>query len=246
MGALSTYQILPPDGEPMVMQNASPLAADSLRSGDNPHIQVPELPARRLEMQLRQRSHWHDLDRRLTLFNGHYLSVCDHQRPQQEELVINLAYLAPIPRYEPGTVRQRLFTGAVALVLTLILAAWLSSTLLPALMLAMLCVVALMLMSARPGRWVFYTALGETPVFSVLHGLTGRKEAAAFVDLLMERIEGASVVLPSGSRRLAAELAEHRRILLSGGLSRQQYQSARQRLLNQLARRRQSSEMKLA
>lgn len=226
------------------MYGASPLAADHSR--DNPHIQVPEPPARRLEVQLRQRSHWHDLDRRLTLFNGHYLSVCDHQRPEQEELVINLAYLASEPRYEPGSLRQRLSAGAMALVVTLTAAAWLSSSLIPALMLAMLCVVALMLMSARPGRWVFYTALGEMPVCSVLHGLTGRKEAAAFVDLLVERIEGASVVLPSGSRRLAAELAEHRRILLSGGLSRQQYKFARQRLLDQLARRRQSSEMKLA
>ncbi|PKM23031.1 MAG: hypothetical protein CVV10_01340 [Gammaproteobacteria bacterium HGW-Gammaproteobacteria-14] len=226
--------------------SASPLAADLLHSSDNPHIQVPDLPARRLEVQLRQRSHWHDIDRQLTLFNGHYLSVCDRQRPEQEELVINLAYLAPVPRYESGTLRQRFSMGAMALVLTLSLGAWVSSSLIPALTLAMLSVIALMLMSARPGRWVFYTALGDTPVCSVLHGFTGRKDAVRLVALLAERIEGASVVLPVGSRRLAAELAEHRRILLSGGLSRRQYQCARQRLLAQLGKRRPASEVKLA
>ena len=47
---------------------------------------------------------------------------------------------------------------------------------------------------------------------------------------LCERIEGAATILPTGEKRLAAEMAEHRRMLTEGWLSKARYDLAKHRI----------------
>jgi hypothetical protein len=152
--------------------------------------------------------------------------------PGQAEQIVNLAYLDPHPAYHAGDLPVRLRRVLLATLVPLSLAAYLQSGSVPWVLLASGCLLVLAAMSATPGYWVLKTALGRVPVCRIRGGLLSSSAAAQFVGLVRERIEGAEIVLPRGSRRLAAELAEHRRMLNSGCLSRRDYDSARQRLLS--------------
>lgn len=207
------------------------------------YVSVPDGPSRRPERILRQRQPWLGSDIVLTLFNGHFLACQDRLQPQTSERVVNLAYLDARPRWSAGNLRQRLSLGA-ALVLPAFLAGVWSPAWAPALLVGLSCLFAWLVMSARPSSCHFYTALAGVPVCRIDCPWWQQKAVMAFIEALQERIDGARVVLPSGRQRLAAELAEHRRMLVSGGLSRQHYESARARLLQRLQQV--PSEMQLA
>ncbi|MEE4250113.1 MAG: hypothetical protein V2I38_05945, partial [Alcanivoracaceae bacterium] len=193
-----------------------------------------------------QQSPWHDRETELVLFNGHYLAIRDRRDPQQAERVVNLAYLDPQPEYHRGDISIRLSLAGVAAMLMLLAAALLQPQTLLMVALAVPCLLLLALMSARSGRWEFHTAVGAIPVCGVSSGLLRRAAPKRFVALLAERAEGAQIVLPKGNKRLAAELAEHRRMLESGWLSRRHYESARGRLLAKLQRGATASNVQLA
>ena len=213
--------------------------------GDD-YVAVPPSAERRLEDRLVQHSPWQGEDVELVLFNGHYLAIRDRQRLELEERVVNLAYLYPRPEYQRGDVVTRMsVVGAVGL-LMLMLAALLQPQALFMVALAVFSLLLLALMSARPGRWEFHTAVGAIPVCAVNRGLLRSADARRFVELLAQRAEGAQVVLPTGNKRLAAELAEHRRMLESGWLSPRHYASARRRLLQRLRRSADVSKVQLA
>jgi hypothetical protein len=203
------------------------------RAGQD-YISVPSAEQRRSDARLLQRSPWQGSETEFELFNGHYLGIHNRLDPQQPERLLNLAYLSPQPAYYAGDLLRRLQLTAVAGGMLLLITALIQSDRFLPVLLATLCLMLLALMSARPGRWVFSTAIGAIAVCEISCGPFSGARAEQFVALLRERIEGAQVVLPSGSRRLAAELAEHRRMLESGSLSRRHYESARQRLLRRL------------
>lgn len=198
------------------------------------YVAVPAADQRRSEARLLQRGPWQGREVEFELFNGHYLGIRDRLRPDQPERVLNLAYLRAQPDYQRGDLLVRSRSVAMAGAMLLLVSALFQPSALPLVALAVLCLLALAAMSARPGRWLFSTALGAIPVCHISHRLWAPAEIEAFVSVISERIEGAQVVLPKGSRRLAAELAEHRRMLESGTLSRRHYESARERLLGRL------------
>lgn len=195
------------------------------------YVAVPPVDQRRLELQLVQHRPWQDQESELVLFNGHYLAIRDRRHPDLPERIVNLAYLNAQPSYQPGNLQLRLWSGTAALLLVLAATIVMAPQSVLLVSLAALSLLLLMLMSARPGRWVFSTALGAVPVCEVSRSLLQHGKTKQFVSLIIERAEGAKAVLPTGSKRLAAELAEHRRMLESGSLSRRHYESARQRLL---------------
>lgn len=194
-------------------------------------VAVPDETRRRTDVSLLQRQPWQGRETLLTLFNGHFLAICERQRPDRGERIINLAYLDARPERIAGNLVQRLqFIAALALLIPL-LALWLEAWALAALMLVGVCVAGLLIMSARPVLYQFHTALGRVPVCNIASHWWQRGQVEHFLAVLSERIDGARVVLPTGSRRLAAELAEHRRMLVSGDLSRKHYEEARLRLI---------------
>lgn len=198
------------------------------------YVAVPSPDQRRGEACLLQRSPWQGREVELELFNGHYLGIRDRLRPDQAERILNLAYLRAQPDYQPGDLLARSGVVAMAGAVLLLVSGLFQPRALPLVALAVLCLLALAAMSARPGRWLFSTALGAAPVCQIDRRFWASANIEAFVSVITERIEGAQVVLPKGSRRLAAELAEHRRMLKSGALSRRHYESARERLLGHL------------
>lgn len=205
------------------------------RIPDDDYISVPASERRRSEARLLQANPWQGFEVELELFNGHYLGLRDRLVPGQAEQVVNLAYLDPHPAYHAGDLPVRLRRVLMATLVPLLMAAYLQSGSVPWVLLAICCLLLLAAMSATPGYWVLKTALGRVPVCTIRGGLLSSVTAAHFVGLVRERIEGAEIVLPKGSRRLAAELAEHRRMLDSGFLSRRDYDSARQRLLRRFS-----------
>jgi hypothetical protein len=214
------------------MKSSHAAAATSIsRFLNDDYVAVPSPEQRRLECRLLQRQPWQDSEAELELFNGHYLAVRDRRRPELAERVINLAYLDPRPDYHCGDIVSRLLLTSLASLLVLVTVALLQPQAILMAVLAVTCLLLLAFMSASPGCWVFNTALGGIPVCSVSRGLLRLARPRHFVDMLAERAEGAQVILPKGSKRLAAELAEHRRMLESGTLSRRHYESARERLL---------------
>jgi hypothetical protein len=194
------------------------------------YVRVPPDDQRRVDACLVQQLPWLDSAPEWRLFNGHFLSLSDRRRPHMPERVINLAYLNPTPRWQPGDFRRR---AAIAAVMAAIAAFGLlihPEAALP-LLLLLVSAVSWLVLSVRPGGWEFRTAIGDTPVCTIACPPFRRAECMGFVQLICERADGARVVLPTGSRRVAAEIAEHRRMLDSGVLSRRHYDAARQRLL---------------
>ena len=205
--------------------------AVSARTLNDDDVSVPPSDRRRSEASLLQANPWQGFEIELVLFNGHYLGIRDRLAPEQSEQILNLAYLDPHPVYHPGDLSVRLRRVLIAALMPLLLAAYLQSASVLWVVLVISCLLVLAAMSAKPGCWVFHTALGQVPICVIRSGLFSSVTAGRFVSLVAERIEGAEIVLPKGSRRLAAELAEHRRMLQSGCLSRRDYDAARQRLL---------------
>ena len=202
---------------------------------------APATVQRRIEETLHQRVHWHELERTLTLCNGHYLLIeewsHDHDVGNDvAEQLVNLACLDAEPEFIAGDIVRRVQVGVAASVLVAVF----SLLFLPALTLMLLwlplALTALAVMAARPGRWLFRSALARAPVVEVLSPLGAAAAARDFVALLSERIQGAEVVLPRGSQRLAAELAELRRLLRCRLLSKHEFELARQRLQEHLRR----------
>lgn len=200
---------------------------------DNDYVSVPPSDQRRSDARLLQANPWQGFEVELELFNGHYLGMRNGLVPGQPEQILNLAYLDPHPVYHPGDLSVRLRRVLVATLVPLLMAAYFQSGSVPWVLLAICCLLVLAAMSAKPGFWVLHTALGRAPVCTIRGGLLSSCTAEHFVSLVRERIEGAEIVLPRGSRRLAAELAEHRRMLEAGCLSRRHYDAAREHLLRQ-------------
>ena len=81
-------------------------------------------------------------------------------------------------------------------------------------------------------RLIFRTRFGGIAVFEMAVGLFHRRQAENFLVLLQERIQGGAEILPAGEERLAAEMAEHRRMLQDGWLSPARYDLAKQRIFS--------------
>ncbi|MCC1497795.1 hypothetical protein [Alcanivorax sp. 1008] len=209
-------------------------------------IAVPSSNQRRIESRLLQRSPRRDEEVELVLFNGHYVAIRDRRRPEVPERVINLAYLDPQPTYHAGDIIIRVSLVGLVSMLMIIVATVLQPQALLMVAVAAPCLLLLALMSARLGRWEFRTATGAISVCSVSRELFRHARPRRFVELLAERAEGAQIILPKGNKRLAAELAEHRRMLDSGWLSKRLYESARRRLLKELRHKADLSKVQLA
>lgn len=195
-------------------------------------VRIPDAARRRHEQELVQQSAPFRRCYRLTLFNGHYL---DCQQPQGGSRVVNLAYLAEEPLIVRENAWRWLVAGLVAFagVTVTSLFAQLPESLALGVF-AALCLVMYFALSRT--RLIFRTRFGGIAVFELHHRMWNRRHSLDFARLLQERIRGAAVVLPKGDQRLAAEIAEHRRMLMEGWLSRSRYELAKKRIFSRYRR----------
>lgn len=192
-------------------------------------VRLPPLESWRLERSFSQRLPLHRMERSLTLFNGHFLELREKRRGRQRRAVFNLAFVNPEP-LEKRFVAVRWLAGAAAF--GLLAAALLWGGWLLAAALAGASAILLVMQGGRRShhRTIFYTAEGRAPLFSLELGWVAGRDCKAFAELIGERAQGSSTLLPDGRERLAVEVAELRRLHECGALSRRHYDVARKRI----------------
>ena len=198
-------------------------------------VRLPPLERWRLESSFTQQSRLKRYSRSLALFNGHFLEVREGRKGQQRRAVFNLAFL------ESGPVPHRVIAWRWMVITVMSLCAGIGAMafgfLLPGSgVLALGVLTAFQVLRRSCYQWVFYTHLGRVPVFVLEPGWLMRAETRQFADLLSERIEGAHWLLPEGRDRLAAIMAEHRRLHDSGSISTRRYERAKQRIMKAFSR----------
>jgi hypothetical protein len=198
-------------------------------------VRLPSMERWRLEYSFVQRSRIKGYSRSFALFNGHFLEVREGRKGQQRRAVFNLAFLesAPVPnrviawRWIVLTL-MGLCAGIGAMATGLLLVG--------SGILAVGVLTAFQALRRSCYQWVFYTHLGRVPVFVLEPGWSAQLETRQFADLVSQRTEGAHWLLPEGRDRLAAIMAEHRRLHDSGSVSTRCYERARQRIMNRFSR----------
>ena len=198
------------------------------------YANVPDLSSRQEQGVLRQRQGLFAAWRQLILFNEHYLEFRDgsgRSRPR----VLNLAFLASEPVTVSVIAWRWLLVGLVTLAGAVIVALFHEWVLLAGLsMLSAVCFAICLARSQK--RLLFRTKYGGLVVFDVFYGVWQRRRAAEFVALLKQNGAKAAAKLPQGELRLAVEVAEHRRLLEEGWLSRSRYEQAKKRIFKHYKR----------
>ena len=190
-------------------------------------VKIPDFDARRVEASL-DNSRWHGRWGKYVLFNGHYLECFRRGSPPR---VVNLSYLSVEPVVQRESAWPWLCVSIVAAAGASLTAAFAQVQETVALAAVSLLVFVGFLINVHQ-RLIFRTRTGGIALFEVPVGLFNRKAVLAFVDTMQTRIEGAGAILPVGEGRLAAEMAEHRRLFKEGWLSQARYELAKKRIFS--------------
>ena len=192
-------------------------------------VQLPPEDARKPEQEHTWRSFLQRRARQYLIFNGHYLQVHDSASRRSEPAVFNLAFLDP-----QSLQRTRRPYGWLGASLTSMLAGtttwWLEFGGVGAALLALSVLLLIRFLRGCRDERIFLSRYGRVPLFSVCIGGLRRARAEQFVELLSERIDGAMAILPGGKQRMAAEVAEHRRLREAGTISASYYEKAKKRI----------------
>ena len=169
--------------------------------------------------------------RQMQLFNGHYLEVEKQVRGKVSAEVFNLAFVDPVPLQYRCIAHRWLIACALALVATgALVALWSEQSIAVAAGMGLVLVSALQAARGSRRELVYLSCNGRVPLFSIGLGWPASKVARQQATRISERAEGARVILPGGTEGLAAEIAEHRRLLQAGCITRKRYEKAKRRL----------------
>jgi len=168
----------------------------------------------------------------LSLFNERFIEARQLRGRHETCHDFNLAFINPVPRqcrHRPvGWLLGAVMGAAITAVATL--AGWGLVALVTAGVTAGL--FAAVVKKWRD-EWQFETRHGEVPVFRVTVYRREREALLKLVKALSRRCEHAWQQLPQGKVRLAAEMAEHRRLHMAGAIDESQYRYAKQRIFRQ-------------
>lgn len=210
----------------------------AVSSGADIHQTLLAVPAEsdwKPEMVFLQAPGWWRPGRQVTLFNGRYLEWREKSGRSDSARVINLAFVKPEPVLQ-RTLAWRSMTIMVlsALVVGLsVYAAWLPGVLGGALLVLLSGLNSLRCSSAS---FQFVTRHGGVPVFALYRQRRDRDRVEKVLKAIGVRGQKAWTLLPKGKVRLAAEVAEHRRLADSGCLSKDAYEMAKQRIFSRYAK----------
>lgn len=192
-------------------------------------LQVPELASRRHELVFEQKNRLLGRYRRIVLFNGRYLEWSEQRGRREISRIINLAFLAG----SPSSYREIAWRSLSVAMLALIVAGLLLAVEQPVAALAALGVALVgggVCLRGSSRRLLFYTRTGRVVMFDLFDQRGDRKRFAKVVSALQLRGERAWALLPDRKERLAAEVAEHRRLMREGVIREAQYERAKQRI----------------
>lgn len=193
------------------------------------YLKVPEEEDRRRELLFRQRTLLNNSTCQVLLFNGHYLKWCRGRGRGKQLRYLNLAFVAPQPQRVKVIAWRSLLIALLALLLSVGFAL---AVLLPLALVAALSFTACLALAYRNStdRWVFYSRHGQVALFELDNQHRDRARFDALIKLLGARARKAAKGLPSGKDRLAAEVAEHRRLFEQGCVSAADYELAKRRI----------------
>lgn len=211
----------------------------AVSSGIDIHKALLEVPAEsdwKAEMVYQQTPGWWRPGRQITLFNGRYLEWREETGRSASIRVINLAFVKPVPVLQRKLAWRSLTVMALSALVTglSVYAAWLPGVLGGALLVLLSGLNSLRCSSAS---FQFVTRHGGVPVFSLYRQRRDRERVKKVLKAIGVRGQKAWTLLPKGKARLAAEVAEHRRLAESGYLSRDAYEVAKQRIFSRYAKR---------
>jgi hypothetical protein len=199
-------------------------------------VRLPPAETWRLERSFSQHNRLHERMRSFTLFNGHFLELRETRGARERRGIFNLAFLDPQPVHHRHFAWRWLAAAMLPLAAGAfcMLQGWLLAG---AGVLALSVLLAIQVLRRSRDQLIFVTNLGRAPLFVLDMGLTHRRAAREFADLISERVDGASSLLPSGRERLVAEMAEHRRLHDGGAISARRYDMAKRRLFARFGER---------
>jgi hypothetical protein len=193
-------------------------------------VRLPESQERHTEHSFDWQALLNKREVHFDLFNGHYLKVQEIRRKRVRENIYNLAFVSA----EPQRLVQRswgwLIMAGVMLALGLALL-WAQYWLLTSAVMAAAPLLGVQFARRCRNRLASVSAIGQVPLFEVETIWASKAAAERFAALLVERIQAAEAVLPTGRERLASEMAEHRRLFEAGSLSADRYEQAKKRIL---------------
>lgn len=206
----------------------------STRRTPDEYVRVPE--NRRVDATLLQRSRVRGQSRQAVLFNGHFLEWVEYRgrRPLRTR-VINLAFVAPQPRLRQH-VAWSWWVAAAMVALASAAAFWFSGAESGAVLGGLAVIVAMAAARRCHRRLVFRTRYGGIAVFELYAGWLRHAATDQFVAQLQDRCSEAERILPRSRERLAAEMAEHRRLMKAGCLTEARYAMAKKRLFSRFSK----------
>lgn len=194
-------------------------------------LAVPEQQDWKPEWVFRQKPRWGRPERQLTLFNGRYLEWREKQGRKESVRVLNLAFVNP----EPHLQRVLAWRSLVILLLSSLLAGlawhlvWMPGQLAGGLLAVLSALHALRHSSTS---FLFVTRHGRVPVIELYRQRQDRARMNKVLEVVRIRGLKAWKLLPKGKQRLAAEVAEHRRLVESGSLTEGAYRDAKRRIFS--------------
>jgi len=192
-------------------------------------LQVPELASRRHELVFEQKNRLLGRHRRIVLFNGRYLEWAEQRGKREVTRIVNLAFMAGSASPRQDIAWRSLVVAVLAFIVAgLLLAVGQPRMALVALSGALVGAVLCLRGSSR--RLLFYTRNGRVVMFDLFDQRGSNPRFAKVIAALQQRGERAWALLPDKKERLAAEVAEHRRLMTEGVISQEQYERAKQRI----------------
>ncbi len=192
-------------------------------------LQVPGLASRRHELIFEQKNRLLGRHRRIILFNGRYLEWVEQRGRREVTRIINLAFLAGSPSHYREIAWRSLSVALLALTVAVLF--FVVGQPVPAL--AALGVALLgggICLRGSSRRLLFYTRNGRVVMFDLFEQRSDSKRLGKVISALQLRGERAWDLLPDRKERLAAEMAEHRRLVTERIISQAQYERAKQRI----------------
>lgn len=192
-------------------------------------LQVPGLASRRHELIFEQKNRLLGRHRRIILFNGRYLEWVEQRGRREVTRIINLAFLAGSPSHYREIAWRSLSVALLALTVAVLF--FVVGQPVPAL--AALGVALLgggICLRGSSRRLLFYTRNGRVVMFDLFEQRSDSKRLGKVISALQLRGERARDLLPDRKERLAAEMAEHRRLVTERIISQAQYERAKQRI----------------
>lgn len=165
----------------------------------------------------------------LSLFNGRFVEYRRVAKRKGAAAVFNLAFVDPKPVHDvhrawPEWAIAGL--GIVAMGAGAYLQIW-PVTAAGAIWMAVFSILA---RRKQRNRWIFFSRHGRIALFELNQSRVDSERIQKLIGILAKRGQLAWSNLPPGKERLAIEIAEHRRLMASGNISKSRYERAKRRI----------------